>query len=340
MKRLSVRTPTRIDLSGGTLDIYPMFRLLEKPVTVNASVSIFAEVTFELRDDHRFFIESADQDKTLDGDFELITGATDLPLVSLLLRYLWHQSWPGLTITMKARSPKGAGLGGSSSLGVALGAGLVTLREQFTDSGGMKSEARLLEIVQSIETELIRVPTGCQDYWGAYRGGVNIIDFSHFGTTCHSLRGEAVSFLAEHLVLCYSGQSRDSAINNWDIFKKAFDQHAGTLESLQKISALSSEVANCFRQGDFNGALEFSNKEWQERVKLWPNIVTNITQRLAMAGAEAGASFSRVCGAGGGGVMAFFTEPGNRQKLAEELTAAGGEVLDGSVVDDGLTMNY
>ena len=63
-------------------------------------------------------------------------------------------------------------------------------------------------------------------------------------------------------------------------------------------------------------SLQISQEEWRLRKNLWENIETPETVWIDQTAKTYGASFSRVCGAGGGGVMAvFFCEPDIRVSL-------------------------
>jgi len=48
--RIAVSAPTRIDLAGGTIDIWPLYLFHEGASTVNAAISLRAHVTVETRD--------------------------------------------------------------------------------------------------------------------------------------------------------------------------------------------------------------------------------------------------------------------------------------------------
>ena len=43
--------PTRIDLSGGTFDLYPLYLFLDGGVTNNAAIDLYSKVRIETRDD-------------------------------------------------------------------------------------------------------------------------------------------------------------------------------------------------------------------------------------------------------------------------------------------------
>ena len=65
-------------------------------------------------------------------------------------------------------NPAGAGLGGSSCLSVAIAGALLRAREQVSKKLEL-SDNEFIQIIQDIETSVIKVPTGCQDYWGIPR---------------------------------------------------------------------------------------------------------------------------------------------------------------------------
>ena len=90
--------------------------------------------------------------------------------------------------------------------------------------------------------------------------------------------------------------------------------------------------------GDVDKTLHLSAQEWDLRKSLWPDIETDVTRRLDVAGREAGASFSRICGAGGGGVMVFFCDPEKRDEVSNALSSAGGEVMPAQLGVPGLTV--
>ena len=107
--------PNRIDLAGGTLDIYPLYLFLEGGVTVNAAISISSKVSVHSRKDGRIAIYSKDLKKHLEA-----RSPQDLSLGSqfdLLVRVVrYYLPAGGATVTTLNEAPKGSGLGASSAL--------------------------------------------------------------------------------------------------------------------------------------------------------------------------------------------------------------------------------
>jgi D-glycero-alpha-D-manno-heptose-7-phosphate kinase len=197
-------------------------------------------------------------------------------------------------------------------------------------------EQSLVRLVQNVEARVIHAPTGVQDYWGAVRGGVNIISFPARGDLVRTFSSDMISGLKESIVICYSGKSRASALNNWSIFKKTFDRDAHFINRLEAIGALAEQAAAAVEKGSLDQLLKYSHLEWQQRIARWPDVETTETKRLDRAAVASGAFFTRVCGAGGGGVMAVFVPPERRSAVVDALVKSDGVVLPAELTDVGL----
>lgn len=329
------KAPTRIDLAGGTLDLWPIHHLLPKKATVNFGITLDAEVSCTPWE--HFHLESKDLSLSQQGSFEQIIKTPKLPIISILLEALWSEKYPALKIETKALSPAGAGLGGSSCLGIAIAGALNHLRHHL-NLGALLDQNHLVRLVQDAESRLIRAPTGVQDYWGAIRGHINIIEFPFGSTQVETISNKLLDELNQWLIVAYSGQSRASAINNWEIFKRLYDGDQSLLAKFVEIGALSYACGSAIKKGSLRDALDLSQKEWELRKTLWPLIETNITLSIDHAAKESGALFTRVCGAGGGGVMAIFTPPERHLNVKASIQKAGGMILDAQVAKYGLTV--
>src|SRR5438876_3854640 len=105
--RIVSSAPTRIDLAGGTIDIWPLYLSHEGASTVNAAISLRAHVEIESRDDGRIELRSVDTDRALVADrWSELSGSGDLSLLSLLAR---HYKVENLTLITRGESPAGAG---------------------------------------------------------------------------------------------------------------------------------------------------------------------------------------------------------------------------------------
>ncbi len=335
MVRVRAQTPTRIDLAGGTLDIWPIPHILDQKATVNVGVTLMATAEITSRNDDLFVLESLDQEVQVSGDFSKITGGADLPLLGLLLAALWRKELPGVHIKTSAESPAGAGLGGSSCLGIAV-AGALWRARQLIEGWRTPTDQDLVQLVGDVEARLIHTPTGIQDYWGGLRGRLNLISYPYGRVVVDTLPPNYLPQLADELILCYSGKSRASAINNWEIFKRLFDGDKQLLKTFNAIGQCASACADAVRNQNYEDLVAWSRQEWHLRTKLWPNIETPETKILDQAALDSGARLTRVCGAGGGGVMAVLAPIQKRPQVEQALREKGGRLLNASVASEGL----
>jgi D-glycero-alpha-D-manno-heptose-7-phosphate kinase len=282
---------------------------------------------------------SEDQQISIQGSYRELAQNTKLPLFALLFSHFWRADLPPITLKTRARSPAGAGLGGSSCLGIAIAAALSRAREILEHSPPL-SEETLVRTVQDAEARLIHAPTGVQDYWGGIRGRVNVLMF-HFGeTTVDTYSPDSIRGLEDELILCYSGKSRASAINNWEIFKRLFDGDKELLRIFNQIGEMSLACAEAVRAHNLSEIISTSHLEWELRTKLWPAIETVETKAITKAALNCGARFTRVCGAGGGGVMAVFAPKDVRREVELAMTKAGGTILGGGIASSGLVIRH
>ena len=163
--------PTRIDLAGGTTDIWPLHLFHPGARTVNIAIDQRAKAKVEKIQGNAIEIRSEDLNvshrlPSIDYVDELEAGHP-LELCLRLLAFFRPQG--GLRITTSCMSPAGAGLGGSSALNIALCGAF----NSFT--GGKYSREELITIAKNVETQVLRVPAGVQDYYPAMYGGLNSV---------------------------------------------------------------------------------------------------------------------------------------------------------------------
>lgn len=329
--KVIAKAPTRIDLAGGTLDIWPLYLFLEQAVTINVAISLYATATLESRDGSVVEIVSRDQNLTLSAPRcqDLPVDGT-LPLLSRLVRYFEPEG--GLHLETQTLAPAGSGLGGSSALAVAVAGAL----NRFTGRG--LTQQQLIEVVRDIEAQVIRVPTGLQDYLAAIYGGWNAWHF-RVQKIERETYPAALKDLESRLLLFYSGLPRFSGINNWQVFKQWVDGDKQTVESLRSICSEASAVDRAFLAGDWDAGCAAIDREWRARKVMAPGISSPEVDEILEFGAENGARAGRVCGAGGGGCLILLVPPESRSTIAERARARGFHLLDFETAPHGLTID-
>jgi len=324
---IETSAPTRIDLAGGTIDIWPLYLFHPGAQTLNAAISLRARARVESRSDDRIVIRSEDTGVTVEtSDWRELRDRRELRLLSLLVYFFQTR---GITLTTSSESPAGAGLAGSSALNVAVCAALADWNDRHYDP-----EA-LLQIAMNVEAQTIAVPTGLQDYRPALYGGIAALELDVDGIHRVPLEVD-VRELESRIVLCYTGEPRNSGTNNWEITKKHIDGDRHVFDCFERIRDTASAMRERMMRGDWDGVGAAVAEEWENRKRLAPGVTTPAIEALIGRAIAAGANAAKVCGAGGGGCLFCYGPPSTRAAIAEALAAGGARLLDFTIERDGL----
>jgi D-glycero-alpha-D-manno-heptose-7-phosphate kinase len=324
--RISASAPARIDLAGGTIDIWPLYLFHPGAQTLNVAISIRAHAWIEPRPDDRIELVSEDTDRVVNLSAAQLRHDETLPLLGHLVeRFGAH----GLRLTTRCESPAGAGIGGSSALNVAVCGALARYRRL-----DLAPEA-LLQIAQDVEAQVIRVPTGIQDYRPAMYGGIAAIELHAGGPRRVALPVDAGD-LEARVVLCYTGEPRNSGTNNWEITKRHIDGDRHIFECFERIRDTAAAMREALNRGDWSATASCLAEEWTNRKRLAPGVTTPAIDGLISRALAAGAQAAKVCGAGGGGCLFCLTPPETRAAVRDALAEGGARVLDFAVEADGL----
>jgi D-glycero-alpha-D-manno-heptose-7-phosphate kinase len=331
IRAVEATAPTRVDLAGGTLDIWPLYLLHPGAVTVNVAIDRRAWCRVETGADG-VRIESRDTLSAVQGkDVEEVIGAGTLTLPAFILRALGIRT--GVRLVLQSRVPAGSGLGGSSALAV-----VVAAAASRAVGRPIEGEA-LVALVRDAECQAIGVPTGVQDYWAAVLGGVLCVCLEPGAVRAARLAVEPER-VEGSLLLVDAGATRFSGMNNWEVFKRRFDADPAVTQALGDIAALAIRVRDALESGRHHDLGQLVAGEWEARKRLAPAVTTPEIDRIVEAARSAGAA-AKVCGAGGGGVVAVWAgpEPGGRDAAIEALGAAGFAPMPFRVDSGGLRVD-
>ena len=326
--RIETSAPTRIDLAGGTIDIWPLYLFHPGAQTLNAAISIRARATVETRTDSRIVLRSLDTNATVEAEtWQELRSRKELRLLSLLAHFFEAR---GITLTTTSESPAGAGIAGSSALNVAVCAALAQWSRTHYEP-----EA-LLQVAMNVEAQVINVPTGLQDYRPALYGGLAALELEVDGIRRVPLDVD-LQALEQHLVLCYTGEPLNSGTNNWEITKKHIDGDRHIFDCFERIRDTAATMREALAKGDWDAVGRAIVEEWDNRKRLAPGVTTPAIEDLIARATAAGATAAKVCGAGGGGCMFCYGPPAKRADIAAALTAGGARILDYRFERHGLT---
>jgi D-glycero-alpha-D-manno-heptose-7-phosphate kinase len=325
--------PTRVDLAGGTIDIWPLYLFHPGAATVNFATSMRAHCRIETRNDRRIVLESQDRglafETTLDALDDLLKEER-LELISKLVHFF--KPTTGFHLTANSQAPAGAGLGGSSALAVACVGALNRL------VGNRYPERKFITIVANIETTVIRVPAGFQDYYPAFYGSTSCIHFRPDGIEREALEVDDAE-LESRIVICYTGEPRLSGTNNWDIMKRHIDGDPELFQLFEGIRDSAIAMRSALLADDWERVRKIMRAAYPNRKRLAPAVATPQMERLVEIALANGAEAAKICGAGGGGCIAFLCAAGRKGDVERSLAAQkGAEVLDWKVSREGLVV--
>jgi len=331
---IEASAPTRVDLAGGTIDIPPLFLFHEGAATVNFAVSMRAHCRIETLDDEKIILESVDQKQRVETTVSEIRSLKNEPRLELPAKLVYFfRPATGFHMTTKLEGPSKAGLAGSSTLNIACIGALNKL------VGDRYAPEKFIPIAANVECQVIKVPTGFQDYYSAQYGGVACINFAADGMKREALNVDA-AILERRIAICYAGEPHDSGTNNWDITKRHIDGDKEIFEIFEGIRDTSLKMRAALRAGAWDAVGEILSAAHPQRKRLSPNITTPQMDHLIDTALAYGAIAPKVCGAGGGGCIAFFCKEGRKKEVEEILDAEENvEVLDWNLSNDGLIVN-
>jgi D-glycero-alpha-D-manno-heptose-7-phosphate kinase len=324
--RIAASAPTRIDLAGGTIDIWPLYLFHDGATTVNVAISLRAYVEVESRQ-QGVSLRSIDVDRIVSApDSSALSERSDLPLLALAAR---HYRVENAAVTTRGESPAGAGIAGSSALAIALCAAFARW------TGASERPDDLMQVAMNVECQTIRVPTGVQDYRPAMYGGLAAIDL-RTDAIAHVPLAVPPHELEQRIVLAYTGAPRNSGTNNWEITKRHLDGDRDIFDAFERIRDTAVAMREALRRGDWDEVGRQIAAEWDNRKRLAPGVTTPAIDDLMNRARAAGATAAKVCGAGGGGCLFCYGPPAARAAVAEALARGGARVLDYRIETDGL----
>src|ERR1700692_3921537 len=155
------KAPTRVDLAGVTLDIWPLYLFHPGALTVNVAISRYASCVIETNRPGDEQIKLVSRDTKREESFSSLTelakaGRYRMPPLAEIVKFFRPPG--GFTLTTDSEAPAGAGIGGSSAMAVAICAALDRL------SGAGVRREDWIHISRGNQAVVICVPTGTQDH--------------------------------------------------------------------------------------------------------------------------------------------------------------------------------
>jgi D-glycero-alpha-D-manno-heptose-7-phosphate kinase len=326
---LEVLAPTRVDLAGGTLDLWPLYVFHPGSMTVNAALRLGVRV--------RVRPGGAPPGR-------IRHGSPGTPPVELGPQDAGHHLTAavgfhfipegGFSVEVLEQPPVGSGLGASSALAVALARACLALRSRRLRTPG------LVTLLKDLEAAVLAAPTGVQDYYPALLGGALAINLEPGGERVERLP-VPLAWIEERLVVVFSGVAHASGMVNWEVYRARVDGDARVADALAEIAAAAAACRHALLAGDGDAVGRAIAAEWEARRRLAPAVAGPTLDAILAAGRGAGALAGKACGAGGGGSVLFWVRPGRRAAVsAAALGAApaGAFEIPGRLAARGATI--
>lgn len=301
----------RVDLLGGTLDLNPINLILPNVVTLNLATSLKAKVNVSEIDFDGVEIVSRDYNTTVrfkSSDFTELNFQNNFFGNFTFIAHILNlfRIYKGVSLELESGSPPGAGLGGSSAMGV-------TCYSALSHFKGLKfNRVDAISKVNALEARILDCgPAGYQDYYPAMFGGVlGLVAMPGMVQVEQLYTDNLKEILESHLTLVYSGETRLSGINNWEVYKAFFNKDQEVRRGLGEIANLSHSAFLSLKEKKYTDLISLISLEGEERRKLFPKILTPTMQLLHKEIKTIGDySGMKICGAGGGGCFLLTHKP-------------------------------
>ena len=291
-------------------------------MVLSATINQYAYASLRPRRDSRLSITSLDYDMVarydhprrmkLDGNLDLIKAVVKTMKVKR-----------GADLWVHSDAPPGSGLGASSTLVVAL-IGVLGAWLKRPISG-----YEVAELAYRIERVDMKLSGGRQDQYAAAFGGFNFIEFSRESTVVNPLRirPDVLNELEYRLLLCYMGQTRQSAKIIERQTKSYTAGRPETVHALQALKAQTQDMKRALLLGQVDGFGELLHQAWLHKKQLDEGISNAHVDKLYTVARKEGAIGGKLTGAGGGGYFLFLTRFDRRHRVAGALEKLGGQVV-------------
>jgi D-glycero-alpha-D-manno-heptose-7-phosphate kinase len=315
------RAPLRLSFCGGGTDVSP-YPEEHGGMVLSASINQYAYASLRPRRDTRLTLASLDYDMVARYDHpRRVKFDGKLDLIKAVVKALRVRR--GADLWVHSDAPPGSGLGSSSTLVVAL---IGVIGEWLKRS---RSGYEIAELAYHIERVDMGLSGGRQDQYAAAFGGFNFIEFHRDSTVVNPLRirPDVLNELEYRLLLCYMGQTRQSA--------KIIDRQTASyrsgkkpvVQALNRLKLETLEMKKALLLGQVDAIGELLHEAWENKKKLDENISNSRVDRLYQVARREGAIGGKMPGAGGGGYFLLLTRFDRKHRVAAALEKHGGQVV-------------
>jgi D-glycero-alpha-D-manno-heptose-7-phosphate kinase len=318
--RIRSRAPLRLGLAGGGTDVSPYCDEFGGAI-LNATIDHYAYATIEpLKNDT---VQCVSNDQGCASEYHAIPVLNpdgNLDLLKHVYNFAVRKFNAGeplsLRLTTRVDVPSGSGLGGSSTLVVAV------LRAFAEWLNYPLDDYDLAQSAYAIEREDAALQGGRQDQYAAAFGGFNFMEFGQNGRVLVNplrIKESVVSELEASILLFYTGASRASAEIIAEQSNNVAIGNTAAVEAMHQIKHEAFRMKESLLRGDFELLHDVLRSSWEAKKRMASQIVNERIEEMYASALDAGAYCARISGAGGGGFVIFLVDPMRKNHVAEVL---------------------
>lgn len=321
------RAPVRISFGGGGTDLSP-YTEEYGGVVLNAAINRYAYTTFVPRKDKKIILDSYDLGVHLEyDDISQIELNGELDLVKSVVLYFkenhphfFEQHPDGFEIYTNCEIPPRSGLGSSAAMFASVIGIFNRLGREYRID-----DYELAELAYYLERKKLNNAGGRQDQYATIFGGINFIEFkgdNFVRVNPFKLKDDYLLELESNLLLLNIGERKESGdVINDQVENLKNDPKS--VEAMHRTKELTVRLKSALIKGDFNHFGELIDEAWQEKKKLSSKISTSEIDKIYIELQKAGGIGGKITGAGGGGHMLFYCNPGRRCYVRQRALELG-----------------
>lgn len=327
------KAPLRLGLAGGGSDLN-IYCDQYGGYVLNATISLYVHCTIEESDNGQIIFEAIDIDDAyacassdyldLDGKMDLYKG-----IYNRIIKDFVHKPL-SFKLSTYSDVPSGSGLGGSSTLVVAI---LKAFVEWLNLPLG---EYDIAKLAYEIEREDIGIVGGAQDQYAATFGGFNFMEFYENKRVIVNplrIKNWIIDELEASMVLYFTNITRQASQIEKE--KKSLLEDGNALNAMHEVKADATYMKEHLLKGEITNFAHILGKSWEAKKRVSASISNSEIDNIYDLARVHGAYSGKVSGAGGGGFMFFMIDPTHKLQLVRALNAQQGEVINFHFVREG-----
>lgn len=317
------KAPFRVSFGGGGTDMAP-YCIDHGGCVISTTIDRHAHASISPRQDDNINVFSPDLNKKISFKYGDTDYSTDFELFKGVINVLKIRE--GFDIYAHSELPPGSGMGGSSSLAVAL----IGAFNEFYDYGLTPHE--IAQKAYDIERIELGQKGGFQDQYAAAYGGFNFIEFTNGVKVIPiKINRKMLLELQYRMILCYVGGShfssdiQDEVLSGYELEKKSY------MEAMQDLKDVAKEMRKVVESEDVSQLSLFGellHKGWLAKKSLSPKISNTNIEKFYLTSLKHGVLGGKLLGAGGGGHLLLFSDPAKKYDVIKELEKIGGVIIN------------